>query len=162
MGVEKVKAIIYLLFSFRGRISRKQWWFGIGVSYAFIFILYIFVLAVSIDLQTELSIDLPDELFVLLWIPFLWVPLALNIKRHHDRNRPGWWTIITLAIWGVLLIIPGVRGIVPILWIVFFGCLRGNAGKNRYGPPPKPLFLAADKPISNETETVTSEPLDPK
>ena len=141
-----MKAIIYLLFSFRGRISRKQWWFGIGVSYAFISILYIFVLAVSIDLQTELSIDLQNELFVLLWIPFLWVLLALNIKRHHDRNHPGWWTIITIisaiAIWILLSITPvtGLRGIIPILWIVFFGCLRGDAGKNRYGPPPKPLF----------------------
>ena len=158
MGVEKVKAIIHLLFSFRGRISRRQWWFGIGVSYVFIFILYLFVVAVSIDLQYEL--------FGLLGIPFLWILLALHIKRNHDRNRPFWWTILVLIFcmvaWVILAILPGLRGISPILWIVAFGCLRGDAGKNRYGPPPKPLFLAAHKPISNETETATSKPLDPK
>ena len=124
-----MKAIIYLLFSFRGRISVGQWWFGIFVSYAFIFILCIFSLAVSIDLQTELSIDLQDELFGLLSIPTLWILFALNTKRLHDRNLPGWWMLIAL--------IP-ILGTIYCGWQIAF--MSGDEGKNKYGPAPKPLF----------------------
>ena len=138
-----VKAIIYLLFSFRGRINRRQWWFGILASYLLVFIIGIFSVAVYIDLETELSIDLQSILGGLIWIPSLWILLALHTKRHHDRNRPGWWTIIAMVCaipTGILFKIIGLHGIIVILWIVFFGCLPGDAGKNRYGPPPKPLF----------------------
>ena len=129
-----VKAIIYLLFSFRGRISRKQWWFGSPVSY---FCFHFIIETIAIN---------PNNFFAaaLISLPFLWVPLALNIKRHHDRNRPGWWTIIVLLCaippWVVSANFPALRGIILVLWIVFFGCLRGDAGENRYGPAPKPLF----------------------
>lgn len=131
-----VKAIIYLLFSFRGRISRRQWWFGIVVGYALMLCI------------TFPAAFIPNPtLQAVLWIPALWILFALHTKRHHDRNRQGWWTIIAIisamATWILLAIIPGLRGIILILWIVFFGCLRGDAGKNRYGPAPKPLFKQA-------------------
>ena len=165
MGVEKVKAIIYLLFSFRGRISRKQWW-GCGFPVSFISLPYV-ILMIGGSFDISGNPTFPNFLIaVLMSLPLLWILLALHIKRNHDRNRPFWWTILVLIFcmfaWVILAVLPGLRGISPILWIVVFGCLRGDAGKNRYGPPPKPLFLAADKPISNETETATSKPLDPK
>ena len=138
-----VKSIIYFLFSFRGRINRRQWWFGILAWYTFVSILYLFSAALYIDLETELSIDLQSILGGLIGILSLWILFALHIKRHHDRNRPGWWTIIAIisamATW-IMFKIISLHGIIVILWIVFFGCLRGDAGKNRYGPPPKPLF----------------------
>ena len=129
-----MKAIIYLLFSFRGRISRKQWWCGLPVSY------------ISLQFIIEIIAVNPNNFLaaVLMSLPFLWVPLALHIKRHHDRNRPFWWTILVLIFcivaWFIFAILPGLSGISAILWIVIFGCLPGDAGKNRYGPPPKPLF----------------------
>ena len=139
-----MKSIIYFLFSFRGRINRRQWWFGILAVYPLVFILLIFSAAIFVDLKTELSIDLPSIVGGLVLIFSLWILLALHIKRQHDRNRPVWWTMIAIisavAIGIVSTIIPGLRGIILILWIVFFGCLRGDTGENRYGPPPKPLF----------------------
>ena len=114
-----VKAIIYLLFIFRGRISRKQWWFGLVVS--FLFLLCIFFAAASIPnpaLQAILS-----------YLPFLWMLFALNTKRLHDRNLPGWWMLIAL---------------IPILGLIYckvqIAFMPGNEGGNRYGPAPKPLF----------------------
>lgn len=132
-----VKAIIYLLFSFRGRISRKQWWFGFVVW-------WLFSLCIGTMVELIDSIATNGLGAIPAWIVILWSVFALHTKRHHDRNRPGWWTIIAIisamATWIMLAIIPGLRGIILILWIVFFGCLRGDVGENRYGPTPKPLF----------------------
>ena len=136
MEVEKVKAIIYLLFSIRGRITRKQWWFGIGVWYLF----WICIGFVAGFFRVRLM----DIMEVPIGISTLWILSAMSIKRLHDRNLPGWSIIIaiipTMATWILLASIPGLRGIIPLFWIVVFGCLRGDAGKNRYGPAPKPLF----------------------
>ena len=128
-----VKAIIYLLFSFRGRINRRQWWCGMPISW---FSLLFIREAIAVN---------PNNFFAaaLVSIPFLWVLFALQIKRHHDRNRPVLWTIFTMVTWGVawvMLSVVNLHVIITLLWIVFFGCLPGDAGENRYGPAPKPLF----------------------
>ena len=132
----RVKAILHLLFSFRGRINRKQWWFGIGIGYTF-----------SLCVTLPIYFSPKATWIVVLWIPALWIMLALHIKRSHDRNRPFWWGILVLIFCGaagvLLTVLPGLRGIGLILWIIAFGCLPGDAGKNRYGPPPKPLFEKA-------------------
>ena len=117
-----VKAIIYLLFSFRGRINRRQWWCGLVVSYS------VFLCIVAIVFAAESpNPDLPG---VLCSLPFFWILLALNTKRLHDRNLPGWWMLIML---------------IPILGFIYckvqIAFMPGDEGGNRYGPPPKPLFF---------------------
>ena len=138
-----MKAIIYLLFSIRGRINRKQWWFGVSIcSFPSYLLWEIYILNLKIWRSGNL-----------LWIPIalslvccLWMFFTISLKRHHDRNRPESWTIIVaifaIPIWLIGLYPPlqSLRSLITVLWIVFFGCLRGDAGKNRYGPPPKPLF----------------------
>ena len=140
-----MKAIIYLLFSFRGRITRKQWWFGVSLSsFPSLYLWELYIMNLKIWKNGNL-----------LWIPIalsliccLWMFFAVSLKRHHDRNRPESWTIIVaifaIPFW-ILGLVPypglsGLRGLITFLWIIFFGCLSGDAGKNRYGPPPKPLF----------------------
>ena len=112
-----VKAIIYLLFSFRGRISVGQWWFGFVVGLCIAF--------------AAAAIPNPD-LQAVLSIPFIWMLFALNTKRLHDRKLPGWWMLI---------------GLIPIVGFIYCGWqiafMSGDEGKNKYGPAPKPLFKQA-------------------
>ena len=50
--------------------------------------------------------------------------LSVAIRRLHDTDHTGWWVLI---------------GFIPIIgWIVLliFYLREGDAGENRYGPPP--------------------------
>jgi len=62
--------------------------------------------------------------FVLLYIPVIWISLAIQVKRWHDRDKYGWWIFISL--------IPIIG---PIWAFVENGCLSGTDGVNRFGPP---------------------------
>jgi uncharacterized membrane protein YhaH (DUF805 family) len=55
---------------------------------------------------------------------------VVNAKRLHDRDKSGWWVLITLI------------SILGDLWLVVeCGCLRGTVGENRYGPDPLGLKI---------------------
>lgn len=60
-----------------------------------------------------------------LFIPVLWMSLAIQIKRWHDRDKPGAMMLVNF--------IPFVGGI----WaFIELGLLRGTPGVNEYGPNP--------------------------
>lgn len=111
----------WLFFSFEGRINRQPYWLvalglfviGAGLNYA--------VGDFGVGDIALGSLVLELALFVLL----LWVGLAMQIKRWHDRDKSGWWALISL---------------VPLLgtiWVIIeCGCLRGTDGANRFGPDP--------------------------
>ena len=64
-----------------------------------------------------------DVFFLLISIPFIWINLAMSVKRWHDRNKSSWWVLINA--------IPYIGGI----WtFIECGCLRGTVGDNHYGP----------------------------
>jgi uncharacterized membrane protein YhaH (DUF805 family) len=49
----------------------------------------------------------------------------IGIKRCHNRNKSGWWTLHSFIL------------IVGLLWtFVELGCLRGSDGDNNYGTDP--------------------------
>lgn len=55
-----------------------------------------------------------------------WAKLAVLVKRWHDRDKSGWWILITL--------VP----VIGWLWqLIECGFLEGSSGANRYGPSPK-------------------------
>ena len=53
----------------------------------------------------------------------LWFAVVTGIKRAHDFDANGWWSIVTL---------------VPLVGIVVWSVIPGTRGSNRYGPPPPP------------------------
>ena len=76
---------------------------------------------------------------------FTFIPsLALNVKRCHDRNRSGWFSLVPL--------IPFVG---PIWYLVDIGCMRGTAAENRFGPDP--LAEMRSKPDSPFQQRSTPE-----
>lgn len=113
--------IIQMLFGFKGRLERLPWWIatilgnlGLGMVYAIF------------------GWPRPSVVFLLLLGPALiWILVAVQVKRWHDRDKSGWWFLINL--------LP----VVGWLWVlVECGFLRGTVGPNRFGdeggaaPPP--------------------------
>jgi uncharacterized membrane protein YhaH (DUF805 family) len=55
----------------------------------------------------------------------IWPSLAVSIKRWHDRNKSGWWVLISL--------VPFIGW----LWaLIETGALPGTIGPNEYGLDP--------------------------
>jgi uncharacterized membrane protein YhaH (DUF805 family) len=109
-----------ILFSFEGRVPRRVYW---GVTLAITFIFFAatsIVFAVFDEGSGLLTIAL-----LLLCIPIIWISLAIQIKRWHDRDKSGYWMFIN--------IIPYIGSIWAFIEI---GCLRGTVGPNTYGADP--------------------------
>ncbi|MBI5721865.1 MAG: DUF805 domain-containing protein [Burkholderiales bacterium] len=106
-----------MLFSAKGRISRKRFWlWGVGAMLGLGLLLH-GLLAVARVRATAAE--------PLVNVMLLWPALAISMKRWHDRDRPGWWVLVAL--------LP----VVGWLWLLWAnGVLRGTAADNRYGPPP--------------------------
>jgi uncharacterized membrane protein YhaH (DUF805 family) len=109
-----------ILFSFQGRIPRHIYWCAsLGVWFS-LFLVATFLFAVF----GEESYIAMVVVWVL-YVPALWIGLAVQVKRWHDRDKSGWWVLIQF--------IPYVGAI----WsFIELGCLRGTFGPNSYGPDP--------------------------
>lgn len=114
----------WLLLSREGRIPRQVYWLNFIVPYI--------VIAVGLGLAeqavgfggdyTTLTGRPISALFFLLMI---WPGICVGAKRCHDRGKSAWWILINF-----------VPLIGPFWWLIEFGCLRGTAGPNRFGPDP--------------------------
>lgn len=127
--------VLWLLFSFQGRIGRLPFWLG----HIFVFVTASIVrqAAESAADPTASGADFSQAgggmgahyavLFVLAAIlaSLAWATLAITAKRWHDRDRSAVWVFV---------------GVVPIVgWIwqlVECGFLGGTAGPNQFGPSP--------------------------
>lgn len=111
-----------LLFSFKGRALRKHYWFTFLGAYVVFFLAATLVGgAIGSGASIENAASL---LLVVLYIPFIWILLAIQAKRWHDRDKSAWWILIGL--------IPLIG---PIWALVENGFLQGTEGENRFGAP---------------------------
>ena len=104
-----------LFTSFHGRIPRAQWWLGS--------VLIILSQALLMTL-VETAGGKVELVQGFIWLLTLVPHLAINIKRCHDRDRSGWFILLTF--------IP----LVNLWYIVEVGFLPGTKGNNRFGPDP--------------------------
>jgi uncharacterized membrane protein YhaH (DUF805 family) len=109
-----------ILFSFEGRIPRRVYW-GVSLGVTLVFYAAIFGLIVAFGEDSPVT----TAGILLLYIPLIWISLAVQVKRWHDRDKSGWWILIN--------IIPLIG---PLWAFVETGCLRGTFGPNSYGPDP--------------------------
>ena len=117
-GTVETLTINQILFSFQGRIGRKTYWLSLLGMMAALFAAVI-VLSVAGVGEDVLSI-----IVLLIYIPIIWMSLAVQVKRWHDRNKSGWWVLITL--------IP----IIGSLWaLIENGFLAGDDSQNNFGAP---------------------------
>lgn len=101
--------------NFNGRISRKTYWLQ-----------YILPLGIGSAIFQEIFKDIGLEwISICISLLTLVASLAGQVKRCHDRDRTGWFLLLSL---------------VPIIgWIWLFielYLLKGTPGPNRFGPDP--------------------------
>ena len=101
------------LFSWRGRYSRDRFW-----------VVYIGAVVVAMVA--------PAVLWSLLVMPLMlaltWIMIGAIVKRFHDRNKSGWWALVSA--------IP----LVGTVWIlVECGLLEGDSQVNAYGARARTL-----------------------
>ena len=125
--------MLSLFFEFSDRINRRKFWLGmIGVLIYFVCFGF---LVQAIQGIFGKGISGFQSIFLLaLIIPPFWAMFALSIKRLHDTNRTGWWS---------LLLIVGT----PFFW--YLCGLAGDLGDNDYGAGP-------GFDISNEIEAMAN------
>lgn len=107
-----------ILFSFKGRIRRSTYWYTMLGLFAIMFVVMMALALAGVD---EGALGL---IVVLMYIPLVWISLAVQVKRWHDRDKSGWWVLISF--------IPVIGG----LWaLIENGFLAGSPEVNRFGPP---------------------------
>ena len=119
-----------ILFSFEGRIPRRQYWGSMliqilgGLIIGFLLMSMIPSLFGSHGSASSLA-PMLGVILAPLAIVVIWIGLAVGVKRWHDRGKAGWWMLIGF--------IPYIGGI----WqFIECGCLRGTEGSNRFGDDP--------------------------
>ena len=136
-----------LLFSFRGRLNRKRYWMTVIVTMAVIILLLLLALVMMREQRFEFA-ALTVVILLLLYIPLIWIGLAIGAKRLHDRDKSAWWLLVFYVLPGILsslgnqmddlgfLILHVVSFAITVWAFVELGCLRGTLGPNQYGPDP--------------------------
>ena len=94
-----------VLFSFHGRLNRKQFWFVHGFYFV---------------VQTIAVVDM--FFFIGIFILFQWPLMASQVKRWHDIGKSGW----NCLIWFVPFV-----GLIMTLFEV--GLSKGHLLRNQYG-----------------------------
>lgn len=155
--------MVSFLFSFRGRINRQQYWAGsLGVGVGAIVLIFVLALLAGVAAPMDKQSGLQGGVALILIIGVVgliggWSGLALQTKRFHDRNQPGWLTLLPLlpmcglaaAMIGAdsasqtpTQLVGSMQPYLLALWAINFfffinlGCLAGTDGPNRHGPPP--------------------------
>ena len=119
-----------LLFSFQGRINRAKYWLvlvGMWVVVAVVFGALFAPMMTAADPSAAMASMGAISFIVMavLYILLIWIGLAVQVKRWHDRNKSGWWVLIAL--------VP----FIGVFWaLIECGFLKGTAGPNPYGPDP--------------------------
>ena len=135
----------YLLFSFKGRITRSEWWIytllrvGVylipaaillikrgrgGIPHAFGLTNFWEFFEHAQDNLTSLA---DAKLYVSLLLTFILIyfDAAAFTKRFHDINLSGWLVLLgCVPIFG------------PFYIIIYCGFIKGTQGDNRYGKTP--------------------------
>jgi uncharacterized membrane protein YhaH (DUF805 family) len=136
-----------LLFSFRGRLNRKSYWMTIIATMAIIVLVLLLALSMLREHRFEFA-AFTVVILLILYIPLVWIGLAISAKRLHDRDKSAWWLLVFYLLPGILSTAGNEMGDVGfiLLHIISFaisvwafvelGCLRGTPGPNRYGPDP--------------------------
>jgi uncharacterized membrane protein YhaH (DUF805 family) len=116
----------------RGRIDRRTWWLHYTLPFALLS-----TLAVLADWSFGHDPGLVAQggaapgagtlgpLATVVAVLTLVPTISAMVCRLHDWNQP--------AVWLLLLFLPVVG---ELALFVLAGCVRGNPGPNRYGPPP--------------------------
>ncbi len=99
---------------FRGRAGRPEYWF---------WVLFQVLFAIALTIVDLVLFDVLDRGFSAVVSLSLFLPgLAVTVRRLHDIDYSGWWTLI--------FAVPVIGAII----LIILTCLRGTEQSNRFGP----------------------------
>jgi uncharacterized membrane protein YhaH (DUF805 family) len=102
--------------TFSGRAARAEYWY---------WILFAFIVAVMASLFDAFA--LPDAelspVNAIVSLGLLLPNLAVGFRRLHDIDRSAWWVLIVFTGIGIFL-------------LIYWACIKGTTGPNRYGKDP--------------------------
>ena len=108
------------IFFFKGRINRKKYWIAsLLVTVAEWIILGILSIISAVSHSEGLSI-IVGLLIFLVYIGVMIIGISLSIRRWHDLDKSGWWTLSNFLV-------------LPAIYMAF---AEGTRGPNQYGPDP--------------------------
>ncbi|WP_443747353.1 DUF805 domain-containing protein [Asticcacaulis solisilvae] len=124
--------LFQMLFGLNGRIRRRDFWLYSGLNGLVALIVVVVCLGITVarTIGNDNLQAVSQTVMILPWlmVPFVWIAVALNIKRLHDLGRSyRWWRMNLIPVAG---------------WIWTFvecGLRDGMPGPNPYGPSPKPV-----------------------
>jgi uncharacterized membrane protein YhaH (DUF805 family) len=134
----------FLFLDVKGRIDRETFWIGT-----------ILLLGAGIPLQFLANAAAGKTAGFLVGLALLHPAYCVQVKRAHDRDRPGWLiglyfalilAILLLQLMGLASIDRQPRGPFAVLAVIFLlsaialtidlGFFPGTRGRNAYGPDP--------------------------
>ncbi|WP_312605133.1 DUF805 domain-containing protein [Kosakonia cowanii] len=124
------------LFSFKGRIGRRDFWIWM--------VLWVVSMTLLFVLANNGMLDFQTAAFILVCL--IWPTACVMVKRLHDRGRHGGWALLMVLAWMLLsgnwAMLDGtlawaVGRLIPVAIIVVMmidlGAMLGTQGKNRFG-----------------------------
>ena len=97
--------------TFSGRAARAEYWY---------FVLFNLLLSLAAGIVDAGSGVASGVAVLVTFLP----GLAVTVRRLHDIDRSGWWTLIFL--------LPVIGAVMLVVWLAS----RGTAGPNRFGMDP--------------------------
>ena len=106
--------------NFSPRAARSEFWFWT------LFSVLASIAAGLVDLAVFPDADV-SPVNSLVGLALFLPGLAVSVRRLHDLDRTGWWLLLGFTVIGALV-------------LIYWACLRGTLGPNRFGPAPLPAL----------------------
>ncbi|WJD50414.1 MULTISPECIES: DUF805 domain-containing protein [unclassified Enterobacter] len=124
------------LFSFKGRIGRRDFWIWIA--------LWALAMVLLFTLAGNGLMDLQMAAFALVCL--IWPTACVTVKRLHDRNKSGLWALLMVVAWILLAgnwaVLGGVwvwavgrfiPTLIMVMLLIDLGAFVGTQGENKFG-----------------------------
>ncbi len=130
--LEWYKLVLYKYAVIEGRAHRTEFWIFILLSYLIYFGLAIIGTVIE-------SAGFGLIIASIYWIFTISPTFCVGIRRLHDTNHSGWWSLIAF--------IPGLG----LLVLLIFALMDSDQGENDFGPSPK---YPDSRPKSESAQTI--------